>query len=105
MGRSIDGGGGRLTSFPVIWGAVQLPPSGEPIVLLVDAPTVGGYPVIAVVASIDRSVIGQLGPGDDFGFTVVSEEEAQAAEMMRRRLLNEAAAEIAAALRSGPAPS
>ena len=98
MGRSIDGGGGRLTSFPMTWGAVQLPPSGEPIVLLVDAPTVGGYPVIAVVASVDRSVIGELGPGDAVGFTVVSHEEARAAEMMRRRLLKDAAAEIAAAL-------
>jgi antagonist of KipI len=94
-GRSIEGGGGRLTSLPMTWGAVQLPPDGEPIVLLVDAPTVGGYPVIAVVASVDRGVIGQLGAGDDVAFTVVSHDEARAAELTRRRRLIEAALAIA----------
>jgi antagonist of KipI len=77
------------------WGAVQLPPGGEPIVLLVDAPTVGGYPVIAIVASVDRGVIGQLGAGDSVAFTVVSHDEARAAELTRRRRLNEAAIAIA----------
>ena len=93
-GRSIQGGGGRLTSLPMTWGAIQLPPGGEPIVLLVDAPTVGGYPVIAIVASVDRGVIGQLGAGDHVAFTVVSHEEARAAELARRRRLNEAAIAI-----------
>ena len=93
-GRSIQGGGGRLTSLPMTWGAIQLPPGGEPIVLLVDAPTVGGYPVIAIVASVDRGVIGQLGAGDHVAFTIVSHEEARAAELARRRRLNEAAIAI-----------
>jgi biotin-dependent carboxylase-like uncharacterized protein len=94
-GRSIEGGVGRLTSVPMTWGAVQLPPGGEPIVLLVDAPTIGGYPVIAIVASVDRGVIGQLGADDHIAFTVVSHEEARAAELARRRRLNEAAIAIA----------
>jgi biotin-dependent carboxylase-like uncharacterized protein len=93
-GRSIEGGSGRLASMPMTWGAVQLPPGGEPIVLLVDAPTVGGYPVIAIVASVDRGVIGQLGAGDGVAFAVVSQEEARAAELTRRRRLNEAAIRI-----------
>jgi allophanate hydrolase subunit 2 len=63
-------------------------------VLLVDAPTIGGYPVIAIVASVDRGVIGQLGAGDHVAFTVVSDEEARAAELARRRRLNEAAIAI-----------
>jgi biotin-dependent carboxylase-like uncharacterized protein len=90
-GRSIEGGAGRLTSLPMTWGAVQLPPGGEPIVLLVDAPTVGGYPVIAVVASVDRGAIGQLGAGDAVAFAVVSHEEARAAELIRRQRLDEEA--------------
>jgi biotin-dependent carboxylase-like uncharacterized protein len=97
-GRSIEGGGGRLTSLPMTWGAVQLPPGGEPIVLLVDAPTIGGYPVIAVVASVDQGVIGQLGAGDAIAFTVVSHEEARAAELTRRRRLNEAGEMIGAVI-------
>jgi 5-oxoprolinase (ATP-hydrolysing) subunit C len=94
-GRSIEGGRGRLTSLPMTWGAVQLPPDGEPIVLLVDAPTVGGYPVIAIVASADRGVIGQLGADDEVAFTVVSHEDARAAELTRRRRLEEAALALA----------
>jgi biotin-dependent carboxylase-like uncharacterized protein len=90
-GRSIEAGSGRLTSLPMTWGAVQLPPNGEPIVLLVDAPTVGGYPVIAIVASVDRGAIGQMGAGDEVVFTVVSHEEAQTAELRRRERLNEEA--------------
>lgn len=96
-GRSIDGGIGRLASLPMTWGAVQLPPDGEPIVLLVDAPTIGGYPVIAVVASVDRGVIGQVGAGDAVTFTVVSLDEARSAELARRERLNDGAAKLATA--------
>jgi 5-oxoprolinase (ATP-hydrolysing) subunit C len=93
-GRSIGGGRGELISLPMWWGAVQLPPNGEPIILLVDAPTVGGYPVPAVVATVDRAVIGQLGPGDRLRFALVSEDEARAAELARRWGLADAAAKV-----------
>jgi len=43
-----------------------------PIVLLPDAQTVGGYPVVAVVARADRPRVGQLRPGDRVGFEVVT---------------------------------
>ncbi len=60
-----------LVSIPVTWGAVQVPPSGQPIVLLADHQTVGGYPIVAVVASVDRPVLGQLRAGDAVRFEVV----------------------------------
>jgi antagonist of KipI len=100
-GRSIAATGERLTSWPMTWGAVQLPSGGEPIILLVDAPTVGGYPVIGVVASVDRAVIGQLGPGDACTFALVSHEEARAAEIERRRRLEAIGAQLAASVRRG----
>jgi allophanate hydrolase subunit 2 len=40
---------GELPSEGVVEGAVQLPPDGQPIVMLADHPTTGGYPVVAVV--------------------------------------------------------
>ena len=40
-----------LRSMPMVAGAIQVPPSGQPIVLGPDHPTTGGYPVIAVLAS------------------------------------------------------
>jgi biotin-dependent carboxylase-like uncharacterized protein len=52
----------------VIAGAVQLPPDGQPIVLLCEHPTTGGYPVVAVVTADGLPVAGQLRPGDAVRF-------------------------------------
>jgi antagonist of KipI len=43
---------------------VQLPPDGQPIILLADAQTVGGYPVIGHVIAADLALVAQLRPGD-----------------------------------------
>jgi biotin-dependent carboxylase-like uncharacterized protein len=53
-----------LPSEPMPLGAIQIPPSGDPVLFLADHPTTGGYPVIAVLTadSIDRAA--QLRPGD-----------------------------------------
>jgi antagonist of KipI len=72
-----------MLSQGVTWGAVQVPPDGRPICLLADHQTVGGYPVLAVVISVDLPLLGQLGPGDPVRFSAVSREEAVAA--LRRR--------------------
>jgi len=53
----------ELLSEGVVTGSLQVPSSGQPILLLVDHPTTGGYPVIAVVASADLPLAGQLAPG------------------------------------------
>jgi allophanate hydrolase subunit 2 len=53
-----------LLSEGLVVGALQVPPSGLPILLLNDHPTTGGYPVLAVVATDDLSLAGQLRPGD-----------------------------------------
>jgi biotin-dependent carboxylase-like uncharacterized protein len=58
----------ELLSEGVVTGALQVPPSGLPILLLNDHPTTGGYPVLAVVTSDDLPVAGQLRPGDRIGF-------------------------------------
>jgi len=60
----------ELASEGVVTGAIQVPPSGEPIVLLPDHPTTGGYPVIAVVAFEDLPALGQLRPGGEVSFRV-----------------------------------
>jgi antagonist of KipI len=75
-----------LPSEPACPGAVQVPDSGQPIVLMPDGPTVGGYPKIAVVASADLSRLAQRSPGDAVRFRLVSVEEAQAA--YRRRAVD-----------------
>jgi antagonist of KipI len=74
-----DAGSSAMLSQGVTWGTVQLPPDGAPIVLLADHQTVGGYPVIGVVISADRRLLGQLGPGDEVRFTETSVADAQRA--------------------------
>jgi len=52
-----------FASFGLPSGAIQLPPGGEPIVMGVDHPTTGGYPVVAVVVADDLDLVGRLRPG------------------------------------------
>ncbi len=59
---------GTRLSEPVCPGAIQITTSGQPIVLMPDAPTVGGYPVIGVVHSADLGRFAQLRPGDPVEF-------------------------------------
>lgn len=73
----------EILTTPVTQGAVQVTPSGEPIVLLAEHPTTGGYPVIATVISADWPLLGQARPGDTIHFRVVTMAEATRA---RRRL-------------------
>lgn len=60
-------------TFP---GGIQLPPSGEPILLLADRQTTGGYPQVATVISADLPRAGQLAPGEWIEFTMCSRPEA-----------------------------
>lgn len=54
----------------MVRGALQVPPSGRPVLLLADHPVTGGYPVIGVVADEDVDRAGQLRPGDRVRFRV-----------------------------------
>lgn len=58
-------------------GAIQVPGSGEPIISFVEHQTTGGYPKIANIISADLHRAGQLKPGDQFQFKLVSIEEAE----------------------------
>ncbi|WP_411719680.1 biotin-dependent carboxyltransferase family protein [Mycetocola sp.] len=62
------GAHGELPSEGMVAGALQVPPSGLPTVLLADHPTTGGYPVIAVVASGALDLFAQLRPGQHLTF-------------------------------------
>jgi biotin-dependent carboxylase-like uncharacterized protein len=63
-------------SSPVLPGTVQLPPDGQPIVLLADAQTVGGYPRIAQLALADLPRAAQLRPGDELHFRTIDADAA-----------------------------
>ena len=59
---------GELPSEGVIEGAIQVPPDGQPIVMLADHPTTGGYPVIAVVEPADIHHLAQAAVGTELRF-------------------------------------
>ncbi|HET6432593.1 biotin-dependent carboxyltransferase family protein [Dyella sp.] len=62
----------ELISAAVLPGTVQLPPSGQPIVLMAEAPVTGGYPRIGQIAAADLPRIAQRRPGDAVCFEAVS---------------------------------
>jgi biotin-dependent carboxylase-like uncharacterized protein len=62
---------GELPSEGMVLGAVQVPPSGQPVVFLHDHPTTGGYPVVGVVVGDDLPVCAQARPGDRVSLRVV----------------------------------
>jgi len=63
--------GGEILSLGVVAGAVQVPSGGEPIVLLADHQTTGGYPVVATVIRADLGGVAQAAPGEDLTFQLV----------------------------------
>ena len=64
-------GPAELPSEGMVLGAVQVPPDGQPVVLLADHPPTGGYPVVGVVHPDDLWQCGQLRPGEPVRFTPV----------------------------------
>ena len=72
---------GEMISDATVMGAVQVPPSGQPILLMADRQTTGGYPQIAVVITADLPLAAQLVPGDSIQFELCSRADAIAALM------------------------
>ncbi len=77
--------GGRVeaaeprTELISVWmppGGIQVPRSGEPILLMADRGTTGGYPLIAVAITADLPIAGQLAPGDTLRFLPCTMEDA-----------------------------
>jgi antagonist of KipI len=94
MGYRLDGGGvapgatASMITGPTTMGLVQIPPSGEPILLMADRQTTGGYAAVAVVIAADLPVAGQLAPGATVTFEPCTSEEAHRLLLERETQLN-----------------
>ena len=83
MGLRLDGPkltherGYNIVSDGIVTGAIQVPGSGQPIVLLADHQTTGGYPKIGTVIWSDLPLVGRRRPGDSIRFREVSVEQAE----------------------------
>jgi len=82
MGYRLDGPalahakGYNIVSDGTVVGAIQVPGSGQPIILMVDNQTTGGYPKIATVISADIPVVGRRKPGQAIRFVAVDVQDA-----------------------------
>ena len=79
---------GELLSEAVGFGTMQVPPDGQPIVLMAERQTTGGYPKIAQVASVDLSRLAQYAPGEVLRFEWIGLADAQALLLARLRELD-----------------
>jgi antagonist of KipI len=69
---------GHMVSDAIPIGAVQVPRSGQPIIVMRDAQTTGGYPKLAVVTTPDVARLGQVRPNDRIRFSRISLHRARA---------------------------
>ncbi|PLT33934.1 biotin-dependent carboxyltransferase family protein [Bacillus sp. V5-8f] len=79
----------EMISEAVGFGTIQVPSEGNPIVLLADRQTTGGYPKIGQIAFVDLTYLAQAKPGDRLRFSKVSLEEAQSLHLEQERRIKE----------------
>jgi biotin-dependent carboxylase-like uncharacterized protein len=77
----------QLISEGIALGAIQVPPDGQPIVLLKDRQTIGGYPKLGCVASLDCSLLSQRAPGSEVKFELSDMPTVQIERRMFLRLI------------------
>lgn len=85
-----------MLSSGVTAGTIQLPPGGDPIVLMADRQTVGGYPRLGDVISTDLPLLAQLRPGESVRFAITTLDDAHRVLRAREYELTLAAHAIAA---------
>lgn len=95
MGYRLEGPGlemekqTEMLSEAVNFGSIQVPSEGNPIILLADRQTAGGYPKIAEVITVDLPTLAQLKPGNSLKFEFISPQEAQQLYIDREKLIRD----------------
>ncbi|MBR6702638.1 MAG: biotin-dependent carboxyltransferase family protein, partial [Clostridia bacterium] len=95
MGIRLDGpelqskSGKDIISDGIVFGSVQIPNSGKPIILMADHQTTGGYAKIATVAGAELSKLAQARPGNTIRFVKMSVEEAEELAVKEKQYFEE----------------
>lgn len=87
LGQQIKSGKDHMTSAPVIPGIIQLPESGNPIIIMKDGQAVGGYPRIAKVIDADLWRVGQFWGEMKISFSKINRKEAKRLSAFQENLL------------------
>ena len=77
----------EMISEGVSFGTIQVPPDGNPIILMADCQTTGGYPKIAQAVSVDLPLLAQMMPGQKMRFELIPLDVAQQLYLERERVL------------------
>jgi len=85
--RLVHANGADIISDATPLGVLQVPASGQPVLLMADRQTTGGYPSLATVITADIGLAGQLAPGDQIQFEACTFQDAMAALIARERAL------------------
>jgi antagonist of KipI len=85
----------EMISEATSFGSIQVPRGGQPIVLMADRQTSGGYPKIATVASVDLPVLAQKKPGDTIRFALIDVNDAQQLDRAKSEALSELTVSLA----------
>jgi allophanate hydrolase len=83
-----------IISDGIVSGAIQVPGSGRPIVLMVDNQTTGGYPKIATVSSADIPVVARRKPGRAIRFAAVVVQEAERLRRQQEAAILQASSDV-----------
>ncbi|WP_226667962.1 biotin-dependent carboxyltransferase family protein [Metabacillus litoralis] len=78
-----------LLSEAVTKGTIQVPHDGQPIILMADCQTIGGYPKIGYVATVDLPILSQVIPGEKISFEEISLGDAQKLLINREKLVKQ----------------
>lgn len=93
MGYRLEGpelshiGGADIISDAIPAGGIQVPSNGQPIILMAERQTTGGYARIATVISVDLPILAQAMPGTEVRFVKITVKEAQKLYLKRKKLL------------------
>jgi len=90
----------QMISEATSFGTIQVPSAGQPIVLMADRQTSGGYPKIGTVASIDLPILAQKKPGDSIRFTPIDVAHAEKLDKGRLDALEELKVSLASVRQS-----
>jgi antagonist of KipI len=91
----------ELVSEGITFGSIQVPPDGQPIILMADRQTTGGYPKIGQVATVDLPKVSQLKPGERIRFKKITLEQAQQALLNERQLIAQLTKSISLKFKEG----
>lgn len=76
-----------IVSEGIAMGAIQIPADGQPIILMRDRQTIGGYPKIGCISALDAGMLSQMQPGHKIRFHTIDHAKAEAKRMILNRQL------------------